>query len=222
MMSTATGGARSFFDHALTALLAASALAVATVAVHREFFPGTAPAPAREVAGWRSLAAARSPALGDAGATARVVLFSDFQCPYCRDLERKLGGALASLGGRVAVVRYDLPLAKIHAHAYRAAVASRCAAQQGRSRRFDALLFARDLDAPGLDFPRMAQEAGIANLASFRACIGDPRTARGVDADMALAHRLGIEGVPAMIVDGKLYSGTMDADALRRILSGAL
>lgn len=220
-MPAAMGSARAFVDHALTVLLAGSALAVATVAVHREFFPGAAPAAVREVAGWRSLAADRAPALGDAGAAARVVLFSDFQCPYCRDLERKLGEALVSLRGRVAVVRYDLPLAKVHAQAYRAAIASRCATRQGAGHRFDALLFARDLDAPGLDFPRMARASGVADLPAFEACMADARTARGVDADMALAHRLGIEGVPAMIVDGRLYSGTMDAEDLRGLLSAA-
>ena len=39
---------------------------------------------------------------------------------------------------------------------------------------------------------------------------------------MALAHRLGIEGVPALIVDGKLYAGTMDAADLQSLLSDAL
>lgn len=221
-MSAATGGVRRCFDHALTALLAGSAMAVATVAVHREFFPGTAPIPARAIADWRSLAAGRAPALGNAHAKARVVLFSDFQCPYCRDLDHKLDGALASLDGRVAVVRYDLPLTRIHARAYPAARASRCATRQGAGRRFDALLFARDLDARGLEFPQLARDAGVPDPALFRACLEDPRVSRAVDADMALAHRLGIEGVPALIVDGRLYSGTMDAAALRDLLSGAL
>lgn len=220
-MSAAAGGARRRFDQALTALLAGCALAVATVAVHREFFPGTAPIPVRPIAGWRALAAGRAPALGDARARARIVLFSDFQCPYCRDLDRKLESALASLGGHVAVVRYDLPLTRIHAHAYPAARASRCAARQGAGRRFDALLFARDLDARGIGFPQLAREAGVPDPAAFRACLDDPRVSRAVDADMAVAHRLGIEGVPAMIVGGRLYSGTMESGALRDLLSSA-
>lgn len=213
--------ARTIFDCTLTTLLVGSALAVATVAVRREFFPRTAPNAAREVAGWKQLATAREPVMGDTNASARVVLFSDFQCPYCRDLEGKLANALDSRQRRIAVVRYDLPLVRVHAHAYQAAIASRCAARQGAARSFDAALFRRDLDRPELDFTRIAGESGVRDLSGFDACRREPASARGVDADMALAHRLGIEGVPALIVDGKLYAGTMDEQSLEDLLSDA-
>jgi protein-disulfide isomerase len=214
--------ARTVFDYTLTSVLVASALAVATVAVRREFFPRTAPAAVRAIDGWQALATERLPVMGDAGAQSRVVLFSDFQCPYCRDLERKLSDALPGMHGRVAVVRYDLPLTRVHAHAYQAAIAARCAARQGQAEAFDAALFGRDLDRPGLDFARIAGESGVRDLAAFIECARQPAIARGVDADMALAHRLGIEGVPALIVDGKLYAGTMAASDLQALLSDAL
>ena len=213
--------ARTVFDFTLTSLLVASALAVATVAVRREFFPRTAPTAAREIAGWEKLAGARAPVMGGAGAPARVVLFSDFQCPYCRDLEGKLSAALSRMHGRVAIVRYDLPLTRVHAHAYQAAIAARCAARQGAAQPFDSALFRRDLDRPGLDFTRIAGETGVRDLPEFNACVRRPAIAHGVDVDMALAHRLGIDGVPALIVDGKLYAGTMDAKDLQALLSDA-
>lgn len=212
---------RSVFDYALTSLLVASALAVAAVAVRREFFPRTTPAAVREIAGWEKLAIARPPVMGDAAAATRVVLFSDFQCPYCRDLERKLSAALPRMDGRIAVVRYDLPLTRVHAHAYQAAIAARCAARQGMAEAFDAALFRHDLDRPGLDFARIASQSGVRDLPGFNACARQPAIAHGVDADMRLAHRLGIEGVPALIVDGKLYAGTMDAKDLQTLLSDA-
>ena len=199
-----------------------SALAVATVAVRRELFPRTATAAARVVAGWKALASTRAPVMGAAHAPVRVALFSDFQCPYCRDLEGKLAAALPGMHGRIAIVRYDLPLTRVHAHAYEAAIAARCAARQGMARSFDEALFRRDLDRPGLDFTRMAAASGVHDLAEFDACLHRPAVARGVDADMAMAHRLGIEGVPALIVDGKLYAGTMDTADLRSLLSDAL
>lgn len=213
--------ARTVFDYTLTSLLVCSALAVAAVAVRREFFPPAADGAIRDVAGWQRLARARPPAMGRADAPARVVLFSDFQCPYCRDLERKLHDALPRLRGRVAVVRYDLPLVRVHAHARDAAVASRCAARQRAEHRFDAALFAHDLDQPAFDFAALAASAGMRDLAAFRACMAAPAVGRAVDADVALAHRLGIEGVPALIVGGKLYGGTMEAGQLQALLSDA-
>lgn len=214
--------ARSVFDYTLTSLLVVSALAVATVAVRREFFPRTAPRAAREIPDWETLANARAPVMGGVSAPARVVLFSDFQCPYCRDLEGKLSAALPGMHGRIAIVRYDLPLTRVHAHAYQAAIAARCAARQGMAPSFDAALFGRDLERPGLDFTRMAAASGVHDLPEFDACLRQPAIAHGVDADMALAHRLGIEGVPALIIDGKLYAGTMDAADLQSLLSDAL
>lgn len=213
--------ARTLFDYTLTSLLVASALAVAAVAVRREFFPPAANGAIREVAGWQPLARARLPAMGRADAPARVVLFSDFQCPYCRDLDGKLRDVLPRLRDRVAVVRYDLPLVRAHAHARGAAIASRCATRQHAGRRFDATLFEHDLDQPASDFVQLAGAADVPDLAAFRACMAEPAIGRAVDADVALAHRLGIEGVPALIVDGELYGGTMDTARLQALLSDA-
>jgi protein-disulfide isomerase len=213
--------ARTLLDYTLTSLLVGSALVVAVVAARREFFPAAASGAIRDVPGWEKLATGRDPAMGVPTAATRVVLFSDFQCPYCRDLERKLGKALGAMHGRVAVVRYDLPLTHVHAHAYQAAVAARCAARQHAGPAFDAALFAADLDRPGLDFTRIARDSGVRDVAGFHACMATEAVAHGVDADMAVAHRLEIEGVPALIVDGKLYGGTMDASRLKDLLANA-
>jgi protein-disulfide isomerase len=214
--------ARTLLDYTLTSLLVGSALAVAAVAVRREFFPATASGAVREVPGWEKLADGRAPAMGSNDAATRAVLFSDFQCPYCRDLEHKLAASLDAMHGRIAVVRYDLPLTRIHAHAYQAAIAARCAAGQHAGHRFDAALFAMDMDRAGLDFTQIAKASGVRDLAAFDACRERPAVGHAVDADMALAHRLGIEGVPALIVDGKLYDGTMGAGRLRGLLEDAL
>ena len=165
--------------------------------------------------------APESPWKGNDKAKVVMEIFSDFQCPFCRDLDGKLRDMLPRLRDRVAVVRYDLPLERAHAHARGAAIASRCATRQHAGRRFDATLFEHDLDQPASDFVQLAGAADVPDLAAFRACMAEPAIGRAVDADVALAHRLGIEGVPALIVDGELYGGTMDTARLQALLSDA-
>jgi protein-disulfide isomerase len=213
---------QAVLQNLLTVVLVACALVVTSVVVRREFFPRTTASPARHVADWAALLQGRAPSLGTARAPLRMVLFSDYQCPFCKDLDAKLSILAARHPGQVSVTRYELPLTRIHAHAYEAAIAAKCAERQGVRQPFQAQLFKQDMAAVGNDWVRLASAARIADIPEFSACMRKHRTAAAVDADMAVAHRLGIDGVPALIVDGELYSGTMEMEMLERIASEAM
>jgi protein-disulfide isomerase len=213
---------QSMLQNLLSVVLVACALVVTSAVVRREFFSRTTASPARHVADGAALLQGRVPSLGTARAPLRMVLFSDYQCPFCKDLDAKLSVLAARHPGQVSVTRYELPLTRIHAHAYEAAIAAKCAERQGVGQPFQAQLFKQDLATIGSDWTRLASLARIADLPEFSDCVRKHRTAAAVDADMAVAHRLGIDGVPALIVDGDLYSGTMEMETLERIASGAM
>ena len=131
---------KNFLSTATTVVLTLCALVLTGILVRREFFPGiTATAP-REVEHWSQLASAGH-TMGPANAPVRILEFSDFQCPYCARLQPTLQAIRAKYPDRVAVVYRHFPLAD-HPHAMQAALASECAAAQGRFERFHDILFA--------------------------------------------------------------------------------
>ena len=204
---------------ALSIALVASALAVAGVLVHREF-AGRQTAGSIAVEGWERLTA-RVPDMGAANARHRIVLFSDYQCPYCRDLEASLSSVVARHAADLAVVRYEYPLRSAHPRAFAAAISAKCGSRQGLRHAFQSRLFEQDLDAVEDDFLGIAKSSGVPDLVAFSRCMKSVSAEGAVKADMTVAERLGIDSVPAFIVDGRLYSGTRDVDALEEIISGA-
>jgi len=66
------------------------------------------------------------PVRGRADAPLTIVLFSDFQCPYCKHVEPTLKQVREKYGDKVRLVYMDFPLG-IHDHSIDAASAGRCA-----------------------------------------------------------------------------------------------
>jgi protein-disulfide isomerase len=82
-----------------------------------------------------------SPVDGPADAWVTVVVFSDFECPYCAAARRTLASVLPSYGTDVRLVFKHFPLS-MHARARPAAIAAQCAASQGRFWELHDLVFA--------------------------------------------------------------------------------
>src|SRR5712692_12047359 len=71
------------------------------------------------------------PSFGTPGATVVIVLFSDFQCPYCKDEAKSLRtNLLSTYPTQVRLYFKDLPLVQLHPWAMAAAIAGRCIFKQ--------------------------------------------------------------------------------------------
>src|SRR5438876_11052857 len=69
---------------------------------------------------------------GNPKAPVMIVEFSDYQCPYCHQVELTIKEVLAKYGDKVRLAYRDFPLTAIHSQAEIAAEGSRCALEQGR------------------------------------------------------------------------------------------
>ena len=85
---------------------------------------------------------------GNPKARVMIVEFSDFQCPYCGQVQDTLKSLLAKHGDSVALAFRDMPVMQIHPLAVGAAQAARCAGDQGKFWEYYDLVFA---DQAGLD-----------------------------------------------------------------------
>ena len=159
-----------------------------------------------------SIDVASAPVRGPATAPARVVEFSDFMCPFCRNLAGALSQFVPQAGGRVAVYFMNYPLDNAcnpklpratHPGACTVALGSICAHYQGKFDAYHDRAFSTELHNPqAADVVRLAGEAGL-NAAALEGCLDDPKTKADLAAQIAEGNRLGITATPTLYINGK-------------------
>jgi len=143
---------------------------------------------------------------GNPKASVMIVEFSDYQCPYCGQVEATLKNVLAKHEGVVALAFRDMPIAQIHPFAQGAAEASRCAGEQGKFWEYHDLLFA---DQGSLDRNGLIAKAAKLRLDAkqFEGCISSEKFKAQVQQDSQEGMRAGVSGTPGFFINGIFMSG---------------
>ena len=150
--------------------------------------------------------------VGRADAPVTIIEFSDLQCPYCArhalntfpEIKRNYIDT-----GKVRYVARDFPLA-MHPFAVPAAVATRCAGEQGKFWEYRHALFDRQDDLSTALYDALAAELGL-DLPRFAACQKDGAQADAVRADVQLAGSNGITSTPSFLV-GRIVNGVFEGE----------
>ena len=153
-----------------------------------------------------------APLRGPATAPAKVVEFSDFMCPFCRNLAGALSQFVPQAGGRVAVYFMNYPLDNTcnpklpratHPGSCNLALGAVCAQYQGKFDAYHDRVFSTEPKNPQpADVVRLAGEAGL-NAAALEGCLDDPKTKAELAAQIAEGNRLGISATPTLYINGK-------------------
>ncbi len=155
------------------------------------------------------------PVRGDAHAPVAVVMFSDFQCPFCSRAAAAVKDVEQAFGKDVRIIWKHMPLA-FHPNAMPAALAAEAAREQGKFWEMHDKLFANQ---PGLSeaaYLQYAKELGL-DVTRFTAALRAPETRKRVDEDVAAAAAAGVTGTPTFVVDGELVVGSTGLrDAVER------
>lgn len=114
----------------------------------------------------------------------------------------------------------DLPL-PFHDLAKPAHEAARCAGAMGRYWPYHDRLFAEQPAFERADLVRYAEELGLDRTA-FVSCLDERRFRAAVEADVAQAQALGINGTPTFIVNGQKLVGAHPLETFRTIIDDAL
>ncbi len=157
---------------------------------------------------------------GNPQAAVVIIEFSDFQCPYCRNIEPMLRQLLTKYEGKVKLAFRDLPLTDIHPLAQNAARAARCAGESGKFWEYHDLLFSNDrLDNDSLI--GYAEKVGIAKD-KFSACIGGDKYDAEVKSDRREGMAAGVTGTPGFFIDGLYVEGGSPMSAFEKIIDQEL
>ena len=189
-------------------ILSLSAIVVTGIVVRREFFPAaTRAAEIAQDPRWRAFARGGI-SLGEDSAPATIVVFSDFQCPFCRQLSPTIAQLQEKYSDRLRVVFHHFPLEAIHPYAREAALAAECAHERGRFSEMEAALFQNQSKLGTAGWGWFAMQAGIPDSASVNRCVAEARFADRIDADIKMGLTVPIEGTPTVFVNSLRLPGT--------------
>jgi protein-disulfide isomerase len=168
-----------------------------------------------------AVSTAGAPVRGAANAPVTLVLFSDFECPFCKRTHPTINQLLERYAGKIKLVYRDLPLESIHPQARRAAEAARCANAQGKFWEYYDVLFTESPKLGSEDLKRYAAQIGI-EPKKFDECLSAGTYKEVVQKDVDEAARLGINGTPAFFVNGRPLTGAQPYEMFARLIDEEL
>jgi protein-disulfide isomerase len=165
--------------------------------------------------------AGTDPSVGPSSAPVTLIEFSDFQCPFCRQVVPTLKQVREKYGDKVRIVWKDFPLTQIHPQAFKAGEAGHCAAEQGKFWEYHDRLFASQQALQPADLKRYAAELGL-DSAKFDPCLDSSKYGDRVREGVAQGSRLGVNSTPTMYVNGRLVSGAQPYEVITAVIDEEL
>ena len=160
-----------------------------------------------------------SPARGPNTALVTIVLFSEFQCPYCKRVEPTLEKLRTDYGDRLRIVWKDEPL-PFHPRAIPAAHLARFARSQKGDAGFWSVhdkLFDSQPKLEDADLEAVARAAGL-DVGKAKLAIQNKQFAREIDADLALGDDMQASGTPHFFINGRRLVGAQPYDKFKSII----
>jgi protein-disulfide isomerase len=165
------------------------------------------------------------PSFGPAEAKVTMVIFSDFECPYCRELGKTVRDNIPQkYPNDVRVVFKDFPIESIHPWARAAGEAAHCVAEQSVTAfwAFHDWIFdhqqevnAANLREKTLDFAKAQQALEGEKLT---ACIDTHASAAAVEQSLRAGQALQIEQTPTMFINGRAVAGSVSWPQLASVI----
>lgn len=150
---------------------------------------------------------------GPADAPLELVMYGDFQCPYCSAAQGILRRVRERLDGRLRFAFRHFPITEVHPDAERAAEASEAAAAQGAFWPMHDALYALGGRLGVDDVVAAAGRAGV-DSAQVRDELERGVWAERVARDRASGEANGVTGTPTFFINGTRHRGAFDAQSL--------
>lgn len=158
---------------------------------------------------------------GPADAPVVIVEFSDFDCPYCQQLQPTLERIRQHYGPQVRSVFRQFPLVSLHPNAWKAAEASLCADEQNKFLAMHAAMFDAQGSLDVASLQTMARRLGLDGVA-FDHCLEVDRYHATVQADIDAGLAAGVDGTPTLFINGIPVVGLVPFEDIQDVIKKAL
>lgn len=167
---------------------------------------------------------------GSQDARVTLVEYSDLECPFCKRFHTTLQQVMKEYPNDVRWVYRHFPLTSLHQQAQTEALASECAAEQGKFWEFIDVVFETTQGNDSLDLkslPQLATKAGVGNISQFQSCLDGQKYLDRIQKDLADAEAAGGRGTPHTILigpnDAKIpISGAQPFETLKAAIDSSL
>ena len=159
------------------------------------------------------------PCRGDANAPITIIMFADFQCPYCHETEKAIQELLASYPGKIKLFYRDFPLSS-HPQALQASQAARAAAAQGKFWEYHDLLETVS-DWNNVDYISLAKQLKL-DTNAFSEEWDSPEIKALIDIDKKEGKEKGIDSSPTIFVNGHELNGEQSYLAIKEVIDQEL
>ncbi len=167
---------------------------------------------------------ADGPSFGPANAKVTIVVFSDFQCPFCREFARTVRNEMPrKYSNDVRVVFEDFPLETIHPWARAAAEAGDCIADQNQSAfwAFHDWIFEHQQEVTAVNLTdkvtAVVKDQHV-DLAKLSSCLGTHEMAKKVETSLAEGRRLQVQQTPTAFINGRMVAGAVPWTSLDAVI----
>lgn len=164
------------------------------------------------------------PSFGPANAKVTIVVFSDFECPYCRELAKTIRDNVPQkYPNDVRVVFEDFPIDSIHKWARAAAEAAHCIGNEKPDAfwAFHDWIFEhqQEIDTANLQ-DKVAAFTKQQHLdpAKVSACISSHATANQVTDSQQAGQELQISRTPTLFINGRMVPGAVPWEQLDTVI----
>jgi len=149
------------------------------------------------------------PPLGSPDAPVKIVEFSDFQCPFCKNWnDATLQPLRDKYGDKIVLYYRHYPLTTIHPEAMNGAVAAECANAQGKFWAMHDELFSTQSLISVDNSKSLAESLGL-DAQKFDDCMASNPGGANIQADIADADAYGVTGTPTFFINGVRLVGAL-------------
>ena len=154
------------------------------------------------------------PEMGPADAPVTLIVFTDFQCPFCRRTHHTLHALMKRFPGNIRMLFRHFPLGS-HTLSRQAAEQAWCAHRQGKFWPFADSVFAHQGRLSEEVLQDYLHKAEVPDMDAFNQCVQSGQGKKAVDSDLAEGKHLGVQGTPTLFINGRFFAGMpRDIDAI--------
>jgi protein-disulfide isomerase len=168
---------------------------------------------------------------GNTASSVKLVEYGDYPCPYCQTYHATVKQIAEEYKDKVSFQFVHFPLPSLHQNAFAAARAAEAADKQGKFWEMHDLLYTNNdpngatgwvaSNAPSTYFNQYATRLGL-NLDQFKKDYASSAVNSAINADMSAGNKLGIDGTPTFILNGKKVTIANNPDDFRKVLDEAI
>lgn len=150
-----------------------------------------------------------------------IVEYSEFQCPFCERVQPAAKRILKEYQGKIRWIVRDFPLG-FHNRARPAAIAARCAKDQGKYWDMYEELFNNQKSLSDADFKKYAGNIKL-DVKKYEDCVSKPQKhIEAIEANLRSGEKLGVTGTPAFFINGRRLSGALPYEEFKKVIDSEL